>query len=492
MAKSLALWLQNYNVSLDNDVIIDDVVLDSRQVKEGDCFIAVKGETANGELYIEKAIEAGAKAVVIDAESKYVPDSNTVQFIRISDLRSELGSLAKSFYGPEVNTRVVGVTGTNGKSTITLALAQALSQLEQSAWVIGTLGCGEVTNLDVTQNTTPDIFSNWKLLADADAKGVDFLIMEVSSHGLEQGRVSSLPIEMAVFSNLTHEHLDYHGDMESYFNSKRKLFLMSSLKSAIINGLDNYGAKLADDSDVKANKLVLSKNSEKLSSSISANCLKSVVLNDDGLSFEMEFDNNSIPFKSCFLGSFNAQNLAQVVLCLTELGFEQKDIQEAIHNVKPVAGRMQSIQIEQAPLVVVDYAHSPDALENALLATREHTEKNLWCVFGCGGDRDSSKRPVMGKIAQKLSDCTIVTSDNPRSEQPKDIIEDIKHGLSVNDDIYFIEDREQAIEFAIKSASQGDVILIAGKGHEDYQEIKGTRHHFSDAEIAQKYLRACA
>lgn len=488
MAKCLTEWLSDWNLQQPvAQVAIRHLTLDSRQVNAGDCFIAMQGTAANGEAYIEQAVGQGAVAVVVDAESSITADDISVALIKIADLAGQLPKLAQAFYSQPKQARIIGVTGTNGKTTIATGLCQALNLLGHTAWLSGTLGSGALDNLQASANTTPDIISNWRLLAEASKAGAEYLVMEVSSHGIAQNRVASLPIEVAVFSNLSHEHLDYHQTIEEYGACKRRLFLMDSVKHVVLNSLDDFGRQLAFDQEISASKWLLAA----ADGSGSQTCrLLNIELDSQGMTIECTFSGQSLTIQSKLLGSFNAENLLQIALTLWSLGFELTDIVKAASSILPVTGRMHGLQLPNKPLVIVDYAHTPDALKNALTAARAHSKNQLWCVFGCGGDRDTSKRPLMGQIAAELADQVVITSDNPRSEQPAAIISQIMAGIDSPEKVNSIEDRKQAIDYVIAQADIRDVVLIAGKGHEDYQEVNGIKQAFSDIETARSCLEA--
>ncbi len=488
MAKKLRDWLSNWDLNQPlADININHLTLDSRQVAAGDCFIAIQGNANNGEDYIAQAIAQGAVAIMVDAESKVT--TSEVAVIKVAELSNQLPALAKAFYQQEKLATVIGVTGTNGKTTIATGLCQALNLLGNQAWLSGTLGCGPLDELATTANTTPDILSNWRLLAEASQAGADYLVMEVSSHGIAQNRVASLPITTAIFTNLSHEHLDYHATLEEYGACKRRLFLMDSVKQVVLNSLDDFGRQLSFDDQIKASKWILAAADTQGAQVCRLLDLK---LNADGVQIDCDLGGAELSIRSQLLGAFNAENILQITLTLSSLGYPIAKIVDVIAQLLPVKGRMQGIQKPNQPLVIVDYAHTPDALQNALEAARAHTQSKLWCVFGCGGDRDASKRPMMGQVAAELADCVVVTSDNPRSEHPQAIIEQIETGIGDNNNMTRIVDRKQAIEFAIANANQADVVLIAGKGHEDYQEINGVRQAFSDSEVATKCMEARA
>lgn len=461
---------------------------DSRQVKAGSVFVAYKGETADGRHYIEQAIKNGAGAVVWEQAGFNWDASWQVANQAIDHLKQKVGAMASEFYGqPSQQLWMIGVTGTNGKTTCTHWLAQAFSALNRQSAVIGTLGNGLLNNgLSETKNTTPDSILLHEMLADFLKKKAEVVAMEVSSHGLDQGRVNGVAFDVAVFTNLTRDHLDYHGDMQAYGDAKKKLFAWDGLKLAVLNLDDDFGAEVAAELKAK-NKCVMTYGVAKTDADVVA---KSVTLSENGMTLEVKTPQGDAVIRANVVGQFNAYNLLAVLATLLASEVSLQDAVKAIACIKPVAGRMQQYGGGEMPLVVIDYAHTPDALEQVLKSLRAQTKGQLVCVFGCGGDRDSGKRPLMGKVASELADEVIVTSDNPRSELPAEIIKAVMRGVKQN--AMSIENRADAISQAIKKAKAGDVVLLAGKGHENYQEIAGVKYPFSDVEVAQQALQELA
>jgi len=386
---------------------------------------------------------------------------------------------------------MVGVTGTNGKTTCSHWLAQAFNALGRQSAVVGTLGNGLLNDLSKTSNTTPDSIVLHGLLADYLAQKVNVVAMEVSSHGLDQGRVNGVAFDIAVFTNLTRDHLDYHGDMQAYGDAKKKLFAWNGLKTAVLNRDDAFGADLAAKLAAQGksvmtyglNKDFLGKND------IAVNSMQ---LNDTGMRLDVTTPKGAATICANVIGQFNAYNLIAVLATLLASDIALVDAVKAISTIKPVAGRMQQCGGGNQPLIVVDYAHTPDALEQVLksLSAQLAPNSQLICVFGCGGDRDKGKRPLMGKVSSSLASRVIVTSDNPRGESATSIIQAVMAGA--NQRMESIENRADAIKQAIKTAKKGDVVLIAGKGHEDYQEIAGVKYPFNDMQVAQEALREMA
>jgi UDP-N-acetylmuramoyl-L-alanyl-D-glutamate--2,6-diaminopimelate ligase len=457
---------------------------DSRRVRSGDVFVACPGERQDGRTYIGQAIAAGARGVLWEAEGFTWSGQWRVPNIGIRGLRQQLGYLAAHVYGhPSSKLWVVGVTGTNGKTSCSHWIAQAFNRLGRPTAVIGTLGNGFPNVLLPATHTTPDAVSLQEEVAELLSRGAQCVSMEVSSHGLDQDRVQGVAFAAALFTNLSRDHLDYHGTMERYAAAKAKLFNWPGLKHAVLNLDDPFGAQLAASLD-RTRTSVLGYGFGK--GEISGHKLD---LSARGLRLEIETPWGPGVLQSRMLGAFNASNLLGVLGVLLSAGVELGSAIAALAQVEAVPGRLQMVSEPGRPLVVVDYAHSPDALHKALETLRALLVPGarLLCVFGCGGDRDRGKRPVMGEIATRLADYSVITSDNPRSEDPRAIIDEIAAGAHAR---YHLEpDRVRAIFHAVHEAKPGDVVLIAGKGHESYQEIAGTRLPFSDTEVARQALR---
>ena len=441
--------------------MIDRLSSDSRRCAPGTAFFAWRGEAADGRAHIADAIARGASAVVWEKDSFAWKREWAVPNVAVQDLKHAAGAMAHDFYGrPSERLWVCGVTGTNGKTSCSQWIAAALGK----TGVIGTLGAGFPGELSPLANTTPDALEIHGLLKNFLDRGAQRAVMEVSSHALSQGRVNGVAFACALFTNLSHDHLDYHGTMEAYGEAKARLFETAGLDTAVINLDDAFGRRLAG--RIAGRVRVIGYGLSDQPSVRVDEYLTPDLLPDTGQ-----------------LGRFNVANALGVLGCL--IAADVRDARALLRNLPPVPGRMQ--KIGDAPLVVVDYAHTPDALEKVLGAlqpiARERGGK-LVAVFGAGGDRDAAKRPVMGQVAARLADRVLVTSDNPRSEDPEKIIADITRGLKVDAE----PDRRKAIEKAVGEAQAKDVILIAGKGHEDYQEIRGKRAPFSDAAVAREML----
>jgi UDP-N-acetylmuramyl-tripeptide synthetase len=465
--------------------LFTSVTADSRQVVPGALFLAYPGVHSDGRRYIGQAVAAGASAVLWESQGFAWDAAIKVANLGVSQLKNQVAEIAAEFYQyPSRKLDVIGVTGTNGKTSVSQWIAQAMQALGEKTAVIGTIGSGFAdvsgNGLVETNNTTPDAILLQKMLADYASQGAVAVAMEVSSHGLDQGRVNAIEFDFAVFTNLTRDHLDYHETMDAYASAKRKLFDWPSLRTAVVNVDDDFGKEMAESLRVSSKSIVTyglvqgDVRADKLT--LSANGISMKVITPQGVAV----------LSAPVLGRFNAYNLLAVLATLLARQVPLGDAISAIAQIKPVDGRMQQFGGKDKPLVVVDYAHTPDALENVLVSLREQTQGKLICVFGCGGDRDAGKRPLMGSIAEKYAHHVVVTSDNPRNENPALIIEQIVNGMTVLPSI--APDRAVAIQQAIKFANKDDVVLLAGKGHEEYQEIGGLRTPFSDIAVAQSAL----
>ena len=478
-------------------VPITHLVTDSRALQQGDTFVACPGEKTDGRRFISDAIEKGANAVIWESQHFVWNDAWQIPNLGVADLRHKTGWLADTVFGsPSGNLWMVGITGTNGKTSTCHWVAQALSDNSRKCAMIGTLGNGFAGKLEAGANTTPDAVTVHGLLADYLRDGAQAVAMEVSSHALAQGRVNGVRFDVALHTNLSRDHLDYHGDMESYAASKRKLFVWDRLKYAVLNLDDEFGAKLAEqlrDETVEAIGYGMSDAAMKFAGQLGIRMVYGHLaeMSGHGLQLDVHTSWGGAQLNSALIGRFNAANLLGALAVLLASGIGLSDAVRSLGKVQAVAGRMQRVGNEQQPTVIVDYAHTPDALEKVLLALREASAprgSRLICVFGCGGDRDRGKRAMMGKVAERFSDWCIVTSDNPRSEDPQEIIAEIVGGMS-GDNREIIVERAAAIQRAISRAQQIDTVLIAGKGHERYQEISGVKHPFSDVLVAEQALK---
>lgn len=465
------------------NTLVGSIAYDSRKVKQGACFVAIKGEQTDGHLYIETAINNGAKAIVCE---KLPPDeiiSNDVAFILTKNSRKLLAEISHSYFDfPASKLKIIGVTGTNGKTTTTFIIKSIIESDNLTCGIIGTTGVfiGDRA-LDAT-HTTPESLELAEILHDMVIANVKFVVMEVSSHSLIQYRVHSIDFVAAIFTNLTHDHLDYHLTMEKYAYAKRILFESLSMESfAIINTESEFANVMTN--GIKCKQIVrVGRNTD--------NDFRIMREHESlrGTEFLLYSDKNFIDVVTSLAGSFNIDNAAISAATCISLGISLQAIQKGLSTTNGAPGRMQRINLNNGAVALVDYAHTPDALEKALLSCKNMIDSNavsnpkLICVFGCGGDRDKTKRPEMGSIASKIANITIITSDNPRTEEPKAIIEDILTGVAKESIVEVIEDRADAIKRAISISSKDDLILVAGKGHEKYQIIGKDKFHFDDVE----------
>ncbi len=496
-------------------VPITRLATDSRAVQRGDTFVAYPGEKTDGRQFILQAIERGANAVIYEKllsghpwESQHFAwnDAWKVPNLGVADLRHKAGWLADHVHGqPSGKLWTIGITGTNGKTSSCHWIAHGMNDAGKECALIGTLGNGFADALQASANTTPDAIRVHTLFAHYLRDGAQAVAIEVSSHALAQGRVNGVRFDVALLTNLSRDHLDYHGDMESYAASKRKLFDWDRLKYAVLNLDDKFGTELAGqlrDESVEVIGYGMGDAALQLAGQLGIRMVhgRLTEMSGQGLRLEVHSSWGVAQLNSALIGRFNAANLLGVlaVLLVSDIGLS--DAVRSLNKVQAVAGRMQRLGAAQQPSVIVDYAHTPDALEKVLLALHETCcgpvepagapfIGKLICVFGCGGDRDRGKRAMMGRVAEKFSDHCIVTSDNPRSENPQHIIAEVVSGMNAgNHEI--IADRAAAIERAIAMARQSDTVLVAGKGHEDYQEIDGVKHPFSDVTVAQRALQS--
>ena len=466
---------------------VRQITLNSNEVGEGDAFLALPGAVNDGRKFIGDALARGAVAVL--AESEGLVASNP-RVLPVNHLKSNLPALARHFYAdPSARMTLVAVTGTNGKTSVADFTAQILRRLGLSAGSIGTLGARLNDAVVSAANTTPDVVALNRQLAQWVEQGVDHVAMEASSHALDQDRLAGLNIHTAIFTNLSRDHLDYHGTEQAYAEAKLSLFRDFDLKRAIFN---------ADDPVARQVRTATSCPSMGISLESAEADVFVQILSTRPLTLRIHGPFGTQTVETQLSGTFNAFNLTAAIMAAVTLGYSFSEVIAAAEQVRPVAGRMQVLanQHEQAdaklPRVVVDYAHTPDALNRALAALRPETQGQLWVVFGCGGDRDRGKRSLMGTAAQRGADRLVVTSDNPRSESPELIVDDIFAGLELaageSDAVTRIVDRRQAIHYAITSAGEADTVLVAGKGHEDYQEVQGVRMAFSDSDVALSAL----
>lgn len=458
-----------------------NLIIDSRKITRGSVFCAYPGTQVDGRTFIPAAIGSGAAAILF--ETGYLP-AIAIPNYPVKNLMHYVGLLAahtKNY--PSTGIHSIAITGTNGKTSISHWLNQAFAYLGQKTAIIGTIGCGIYPNVTDLAATTPDPITLQSLIKQFVNESVSVLAMEVSSHALDQGRVNGMLFKTAIFTNLTQDHLDYHKTMENYFAAKEQLFYWQSLENAIINLDDEYGVRLIK--NIQQDNLPLNL----ISYGINDGDLhvSNLNLTLSGMSFTLHYHDQQQLISVPIVGKFNVSNLLAVFATLLCNGVKFSELAVIAHSLKPVVGRMDAKISTAKPLVIVDYSHTPDSLQKALETLHEMEHDKLICVFGCGGNRDKAKRPLMGRIAAELSDIAIVTSDNPRNEDPNTIINEILTGIETTN--YIVEaNRHEAIRHAILSAKPNDIVLIAGKGHEDYQEINGVKHHFSDLELRDEFL----
>ena len=471
---------------------IDAVVADSRTAKPGGLFFAVPGVNHNGEQFIDAAVKGGAVAVVVE-DQHFASDASItwrgdVPVIGVRDVLTSMGQAAAWFYGdPSRSLSVVGVTGTNGKSTCVSLLAQLQQLLGIKAAVIGTLGYGLVREKpQATGMTTPDAISCQRILRELVDQQAQAVSMEVSSHALVQKRIAGIHMTAGIFTNISRDHLDYHGDMANYIAAKAQLFCRPGLRHGIVNLDDEYGSK-AMMAAVQPGARLWTYGLRDPAADVYATRLRYLTKGTDAL---VRTPWGSGFLRSSLLGEFNVYNLLAVVTAVCAQGADFSTVLDLVPYLQPVKGRMQRVQADAPVHVVVDYAHTPDALRQALTALRAHGEQNIHVVFGCGGDRDSGKRPLMAAVAEAGADSVVVTSDNPRTEPADKIIDEICRGFVDRSKVAVIADRAEAIANVIANARDGDVVLIAGKGHEDYQIIGSNRFPFDDAAHARLALMA--
>ncbi len=473
------------DVVLSHDPSITGLVLDSRAVRPGNAFVAIAGFGAHGLGFVDQARAAGAGAILFEPPAPLELPA-PADAIAVPGLRSRMGAMADQFHGqPSRAMRMVGVTGTNGKTSTVQLLAQAWHLLGTRSGSIGTLGVGLYGDVVPTGFTTPLVLQMHEVLAQLRDAGAQAVAMEVSSHALDQGRVDAVHYDVAVFTNLTRDHLDYHGDMQHYGAAKARLFRRAGLKAAVVNLDDAFGAELLGTLDPAVAAIGVSSRG----AAQAAVRAEALTLDGRGIGFDLVIDGERHPVQSPLLGRFNVDNLLAVAGALSALAHAPSAIAALLSQLQPIAGRMNRLGGEGAqPTVVVDYAHTPDALEQALVSLKGHLAGRLVCVFGCGGERDTGKRPQMAAIAEQHADVVIITDDNPRGEDGDVIVADILRGIHRRDAVTVQRDRAAAIASAIGLAGAGDIVLIAGKGHEPYQEINGVQHPFNDTEIAARAL----
>jgi len=477
------------------DVVITGLTLDSRCIQSGDLFIALSANKEQRALHIEQALSLDASIVLYDVNEAFSEQEYDALVMAnskaypIINLAEKVGEIAARFYGhPSLAMTVIAVTGTNGKTSVSQFIAQSLEFLGLPCGVIGTLGVGRLNNLKSSGMTTPDPISLQAVLADLSQQSINYVVIEASSHALAQGRLNSVDVDVAVLTNLSRDHLDYHHDMASYAAAKQRLFDMDNLKTAVINSDDDFGKSLIPHLAARNELTVITYSCLELDTATVR--AKSLHVTSDGLNFKLGNNGSFASIRSNLLGRFNLDNLLAAGSSLLGINVSFDKVAKALAQCHSVDGRMQRYGGKQQPQIVIDFAHTPDALEQALKSLRVHLgdEGQLWCVFGCGGDRDVGKRAVMGQIAERYADKIVLTNDNPRSEIPALITNDILSGIEHQQKVHVEHDRQLAISYVIKHARATDIVLVAGKGHEQYQEIAGVKHPFSDAVVVQQVL----
>lgn len=492
--KQSLTWLLKDRVAEDvelQEYMLTDISMDSRRVTAGALFLALARQPAEREKHLHQALDKGAFAVLIDADTplttaeKAMLEEAVVEAYPIRDLAQQAGFIASRFYEhPSRHMTVIAITGTNGKTSVSQFIAQALEASGQACGVIGTMGAGRISDLELTGMTTPDPVSMQRLLAGFELEGCHYVVMEASSHALAQGRLNSVDVDVAVLTNLSRDHLDYHETMADYAAAKQRLFEIASVSKAVINIDDDFGQQVKQ--VLRPDIRMLSYSSQS-GADISAEAIE---CQRGGVAFVLDMLGERQTIQLPVMGRFNVDNLLATAAVLKVVGFDDAVVREAIQHCHAVSGRMEAHGVDGQPCIVIDYAHTPDALEQALKTLRSHLPQagRLWCVFGCGGDRDKGKRPLMGQIAETEADRVIITDDNPRTESHESIVADILAGCRQPQNIRVELDRKAAIVYAVSHAAPNDIVLVAGKGHEAYQEIDHIKYPFSDTLIVSEVL----
>lgn len=457
---------------------IADIAVDSRKVNPGSLFVAIRGFQKDGLEFAREAVRAGAVAIVAERD----PGDFSVPVIVTKNPRRVLALLSHRFFGAPTETMLtIGVTGTNGKTTVSYLIESILNTAGFETGLVGTICYRWKSNERDAQRTTPESVDLYRLLKEMAEAGVCAVVMEVSSHALALERVTGIRFQAGIFTNLTRDHLDFHGDIETYAQTKAKLFSMLKPQGVgIVNADDPWASLFQVPPDARCVTYGRKNEVDYRITSVSM---------ERGLTqIELAHMTQNYQFLTPLWGEFNVSNVTAAAVTCMELGIDLNSIREGILHMKRVPGRMEGIESRRGYRVVIDYAHTPDALANVLQAVRGFTQNQIWVVFGCGGERDQGKRPIMGEIASQLADWVVLTSDNPRGENPKTILGKILEGVTDRNRVMVMEDRREAIRFALNQAKPGDTIVLAGKGHETYQEIGGQRIPFSEREIVENYL----
>ncbi|HZV12495.1 MAG TPA: UDP-N-acetylmuramoyl-L-alanyl-D-glutamate--2,6-diaminopimelate ligase [Candidatus Kapabacteria bacterium] len=467
---------------------IHAVRYDSRRIQKGDLFVAVRGYATDGHRFIQAAIDKGASVIVVEDDTafddKQAEEKNITKIV-VRDSRIALAEIANAFYGfPTRDILLIGVTGTNGKTTTTHIIRHFLEVSGVKTGLIGTIESRVGDIVIPMQHTTPESVELCEIIATMKDEGARAVVMEVSSHALELYRVHGFAFDVAVFTNLTQDHLDFHQTMEAYAAAKAKLFTALDRSAvAVINADDEYGKVMESNTQAKVIRYGITNSADVKAENVSFSM--------DGTSFILNMKNERLNIVSPYLGMFNVYNLLGGIVAAAESGVSKAVLVKSMSSLPPVRGRLERVKLPNGAVAVVDYAHTPDALQRAIETVREIVKEkkgNVITLFGCGGDRDRTKRPIMGAIAARLSDRVIVTSDNPRTENPKMIIEDVLKGVSQPENVEAIEDRAEAINAALGMAKSNDIVLLAGKGHEDYQIIGTAKVHFDDMERVRAWV----
>ena len=462
----------------------DNLSLNSKQISKNTVFIAYPGNKHDGREFIQEAIENGAAGIIFESKNFKKNLNLSIPNISISDLRNKLAAISSQFYEyPSKKISIIGITGTNGKTTSAYWLSQCLNHLKIKTAFIGTLGYGDLKKLKKSQNTTPSAIDLQRSIKEIYKKKYKYVAMEVSSHGIKEQRINNIEFKQRLFTNLSRDHLDYHKTMSEYAEVKKKFMLSEKNGNIIVNIDDKVGQYIFNNSVLPDNKKVsfsIYKKSKIQATNISQS--------HNNLNFDLNYYGKSFPVRLKLIGIFNIYNVLGVIGCLSTMGFEVNQIINSLKKIKQVPGRTEFIKkSKDLPSVMIDYAHTADALENILKSIKNNSFKKIILVFGCGGDRDKGKRKEMAKIAEEYADHSLITSDNSRNENPKDIIEDIsKH---FDQEPIKIIDRKEAICEAIKMADKEDLVVIAGKGHEEYQEIGNKKIYFSDKKVVDDFIK---
>ena len=495
---SLAELLTGYVTSQPvADIDIVDIASNSRAIHQGSLFIALRGLNTQGIDFAIDAVKSGAVAVMYDALDEYclqrialLRKQVQTHWIGVEGLDRVNGEIVSRFYGdPGRYLKIIGITGTDGKTSVTHLIAQALTQLGKSVASIGTLGYGVGSDLDSASHTTPDAVTLQSYLHQFHQQKCDYVIMEVSSHALQQYRVSGCHFDIAVLTNLGRDHLDYHQDLDQYAAAKAMLFREFDLSARVLNTDDEFGCQLSHEFDPEGMiRYSASPSAKKGDAEV---YLLGSEVTEQGLDVHVATPIGDIHASTALMGQFNIDNIIACISSLVASGLELPQVQWAVTGLQPIPGRMEKFSggVNRAT-AVIDFAHTEQALRACLTTSRDHTSGQLWCVFGCGGDRDQGKRAGMGRAAEELADRIVITDDNPRTESPQQIVSEILKGLRHPDNAFVVHDRRAAIEFVLSEAKSGDLVVIAGKGHEQEQIIGHQRFPFSDRQVVQRFMQA--